>query len=445
MSSLALWGLVLMLIVLHALLAAFESALHGVSMAGVVELAQGGSKRAKRVAALKADPQATTAAMWLGLILIGFTAVALAVPAAARAVAHWTDPGAEQMTLSTLLVTLLSAGLVSLLVISADLVARSAAVQAPQSTALALSSVGAAAFWALRPMVRVWAKALNVSLRPFGRRVSFESALPSLEELERSLIRKAQLAEIDKGAPQLIRRIFALSKKTCDDLMVPRTEIVAIDISTPIAEILELIAEENHSRIPVYRDEVDRIVGILHVRDLVPMLQHPELIVLQDVVRPAEFVPWMKRIGDLLRDMQRHRIHLAIVVDEYGGLVGIITLEDILQEIVGPIHDEFEEFEKPVERQPDDSFLVDATIPVADFSTAFDFRFPAGDFETLGGFLSHLAGSIPETLDRFIHNGWVFVVQAKVGPRLERIRVFKPKVVLERRPASGGSVESTKA
>jgi CBS domain containing-hemolysin-like protein len=150
------------------------------------------------------------------------------------------------------------------------------------------------------------------------------------------------------------------------------------------------------------------------------------------------YVPWVKPIGDLLREMQRERIHMAVVVDEYGGFSGIVTLEDILREIVGDIRDEFEEDVRSVEKQADGSFLVDAALPVEDFSRAFDFAFPEeGEFETLGGFLSHLAGAIPEANDRFTHAGWTFFVHAKEGPRLDKVRVLKPKPAApgERKPS----------
>lgn len=120
---------------------------------------------------------------------------------------------------------------------------------------------------------------------------------------------------------------------------------------------------------------------------------------------------------------------MAVVVDEYGGFSGIVTLEDILREIVGDIRDEFDEEVRAFEKQADDSFLVDAMLPVEDFARAFDFKFPEGDFETLGGFLSHRAGAIPEVNDRLVENGWTFVVHSKEGPRLERVRVVKPKAL----------------
>jgi CBS domain containing-hemolysin-like protein len=166
------------------------------------------------------------------------------------------------------------------------------------------------------------------------------------------------------------------------------------------------------------------------VRDIVPMLQHPELIVLSDLLRPAVYVPWVKPIGDLLREMQKQRIHMAVVVDEYGGFSGIVTLEDILREIVGDIRDEFDEEVRAFEKQADDSFLVDAMLPVQDFTRAFDFKFPEGEFETLGGYLAHKAGALPEVGDRTTENGWTFIVHSKEGPRLERVRVVKPKTAV---------------
>jgi CBS domain containing-hemolysin-like protein len=165
----------------------------------------------------------------------------------------------------------------------------------------------------------------------------------------------------------------------------------------------------------------------LHARDLIPLLQHPELIVLPDVIRPPSYVPWMKPIGDLLREMQKQRIHMAMVVDEYGGFMGIVTLEDILREIVGDIGDEFEEEERLFEKQPDGSYLVDAAVGAEEFAKAFGFELPEGEYDTLGGFLSSLSGTIPEVGDRFTVNGWSFIVASKEGPRLERVRLVKAK------------------
>lgn len=429
-------GVMFLMLCVRGLFGAMEAALGGVSHAHIKELARSGSKRARRVHRLKADPEATAAALRSGMVLSGFTSAAIGVLVLPQVLE--TSVSALRDSSWLWLTPLVSAVLVAMAATLVDVTFRSFAVQNPEPMALALSGLSVFAVSVFSPVVRILIAPVNLMLRAFGARVSFQAAPPPLEELEKQLIRSAQVAELDKGAPALIRSIFELSDKTCRDVMVPRTEVFAIDVSTPLPAILQLIAEENHSRIPVFKNDIDHIIGILHVRDIVPMVQHPDLILLNDLLRPVEYVPWVKPIGDLLRDMQKERIHMAVVVDEYGGLAGIVTLEDILREIVGDIRDEFEEDDKPVEKQADDSFLVDAMLPIEDFARAFDFKFPEGDFETLGGFLGHLAGALPDVNDRFVHNGWVFIVQAKDGPKLERVKVVKPRpppAGTERRPS----------
>ena len=425
MSTLGVWAALLMLVLLRGLLGAMEASLHGASDARIKELSLGGSAKARRVTRLKANQEVSAAALRAGMVLSGFTAAAMGVLVPPRML---NESLAKVLETSWAWVTpLTSALLVALVASMADVAFRSAATQRPEATALALSRLGAMTVGVLGPFVRGLVLPLNLMVKPFGGKVSLQAPAPPLEELEKQLIHQAQKNEVDKGAPQLIRSIFELSDKTCRDVMVPRTEIVAIDVSTSLPVILQLIAEENHSRIPVFKDDIDHIIGILHVRDIVPMVQNPELIVLRDLLRPVAYVPWVKPIGDLLRDMQRQRIHMAVVVDEYGGFSGIVTLEDILREIVGDIRDEFAKDDKSVERQADDSFLVDAMLPVGDFARVFDFRFPEGEFETLGGYLAHLAGAIPEVNDRFAHGGFTFIVHSKQGPRLERVKVLKPR------------------
>lgn len=437
MPTWGIWVLLGGLLSVRGLLAAMEAALQGASDFKLRELAQGGSKRAQRVLKLRADPEATAAALRSAMVLSGFLSAALVVMAAPQVLGLTLD----DILASRWLVWAMPLGaalLVAMLATLFDVTFRSAAVQRPDAWALLLSALTTATVTVLYPLVKLLSVPLNLLLKPFGARVSFQAPPPPLEELEKQLIRQAQQDEVDKGAPQLIRSIFELSDKTCRDVMVPRTEVVAIDLSTPMDALLQLIAEENHSRIPVFQDDIDRIIGILHVRDIVPMVQNPELIILRDLLRPVVYVPWVKPIGDLLREMQRERIHMAVVVDEYGGFSGIVTLEDILREIVGDIRDEFEEDVRAYEKQADGSFLVDAGLPVEDFARAFDFKFPdEGEFETLGGFLSHLAGAIPDVNDKFLQGGWTFFVHSKEGPRLDKVRVLKPKPATagERKPS----------
>lgn len=440
-----MWSFLLLLLLLRGLVAGMEAALQALSDERVKELADLGSRRAARLLKLKSDPEATAAAIHLGLVLSGFTAVGTGNFVIPRVL----DVSLAEVVASSWLVWLTpisSALLVALGATLVDITCRSIALHNPEGWALSLSRLGIISVTLLWPMVKVLMAPLRLALKPFGAKVSFQPPPPPLEELEKQLIREAQNNdEVDRGAPQLIRSIFELNEKTCRDVMVPRTEVVALSATAPREEVLQLIAEENHSRIPVFKDDMDHIVGILHVRDLVTMLQYPELILMSDLLRPAVYVPWVKPIGDLLRDMQRQRIHMAVVVDEYGGFSGIVTLEDILSQIVGDIRDEFEKEARPFEKQADGSFLVDAMVSMENFTRAFDFKFPEGEFETLAGFLSHRAGAIPEVGDRTQEAGWTFIVHSKEGPKLERIRVVKPKIVPVETARTLGNLDPVKA
>ncbi len=426
MPTWGMWVILGGLLTIRGLLAAVETALQSVSDVRARELAKGSPRRGRRLLKLKADPEGTAAALRSGMVISGFMAATIGVMMPPRLL-NWSLSTIAESQWLEWLTPLTSALLVAWLATLVDVAFRSAAIQKPESVSLTFSFVGLVSMVLLGPMIRVLVFPVNLILRPFNAKVTFQPPPPPLEELEKQLISQAAKHELDQGAPQLIRSVFELSDKTCRDVMVPRTEVITVDMATPVPDIIQLISEENHSRLPVYRHDVDRIVGILHVRDLVPLVQNPELILLEDLLRPAVFVPWVKPIGDLLRDMQHQRIHMAVVVDEYGGFSGIVTLEDILREIVGDLGDEFDEDEKAFEKQPDGSFLVDAMLPREDFARAFDFRFPDGEFETLGGFLSHLAGAIPDVGERFGANGFTFVVHSKEGPKLERVRVLKPK------------------
>jgi putative hemolysin len=410
MPSWALWLGCFGLLLVRALLAAAESALSGVSDLRAHELATEGGRRGARVLWLRTNREDTAAALRIGMVLCGFLAAgvgALAPPAMLRlerfGESAWLSLGAP----------LLGVLLVGVLATLVEVTARAMAATAPERWAMRLSGFTAAFAATLGPMGRVLLLGVNLLAAPFGLTVRFERPPPPLEELERMLTVQAEQHEVDASAPRLIRSVFELSDKVCRDVMVPRTDVVAVDVTTSPAEVLRILAEENHSRLPVFREDIDHVVGVLHSRDLVPLTQHPELIVLPDIIRPAVFVPWLKPVGDLLREMQRRRIHMAMVVDEHGGFMGIVTLEDILREIVGDIGDEFEVQETPLEKQPDGSFLVDAALDVEEFARAFGTPLPEG--------------AIPDVGDRFTFDGLQFTVASKQGQRLDRVRVARLK------------------
>ncbi len=434
----ALWLACVSFLFARALIAAAESALYGTSDLRAKELSLQSPRAGGRVLRHKSDREPAAASIRVGMVISGFLAAgvgAIAPPRMLHLQQLESLPFAMQLG-----PPLLGVLLVGLLASLFDVSARAVASAHPETWALRLSWLISLLVGVFYPPLKLVVSALNLVLKPFGGKVKFESPPPPLEELEKLLEAQAALNEVDKSAPALIRSIFELSDKRCVDVMVPRPDVVSIDICTPPDEILRVLAEESHSRLPVYKDDPDHVIGILHTRDLIPLLQHPELIVLQDIIRPPSFVPWVKPIGDLLREMQQQRIHMAVVVDEYGGFEGVVTLEDILREIVGDIGDEFTETESEYEKQPDGTWLVDASVEVDEFGKTFALNIPEGEYETLGGFLNSLAGAIPEVGDRFVYKGWQFVVHSKEGARLERVRVLKPRGAASPQAGAGAAL-----
>jgi CBS domain containing-hemolysin-like protein len=281
-------------------------------------------------------------------------------------------------------------------------------------------------------------RALRVVLAPLGgfvrwiagERARFSMPAPPLDEMERALAEMAQRGS-GPGADatsELIHNVFEFRDKVARDVMIPRTEVVAVEVDTPVPEIIRVLAEEGHSRMPVYRENLDRIEGVLHARDLVPLLAHPELIVLRDILRPAHFVPWSKPIEQLLREMQRRHLHMAFVVDEHGGIMGLCTIEDVLEEIVGDIQDEFDEVGKAVEVHPDGTYTVQGQASVAEFNAAAAAELPEDQgYETMAGFLNALAGAIPSKGDRHFWKGWAFTVADADPRRVTKIRAVRVK------------------
>jgi CBS domain containing-hemolysin-like protein len=266
-----------------------------------------------------------------------------------------------------------------------------------------------------------------IALLTFGRG-RFALPRPPLDEMERALDEYAR----DRGGggtSELIHRVFEFREKVARDVMVPRTEVVGVEIDTAVPEILRVLAEEGHSRMPVFRGDLDHIVGVLHARDLVPLLVHPELIVMRDVLRPAHFVPWSKSIEQLLREMQRRKLHMAFVVDEFGGVMGLFTIEDVLEQIVGEIQDEFEEEEGGlVEGHADGTFTAQGAAPISELNRVTGAQVPEDQgFETVGGFINSLAGAIPARGDRFFWQDWVFTVAEADPRRVTRVRAARVK------------------
>jgi CBS domain containing-hemolysin-like protein len=256
--------------------------------------------------------------------------------------------------------------------------------------------------------------------------VSEEEVIQVLEEGERS-------GAIDKREHELIKSILEFTDTTVKEVMVPRTDVFAVDISMPRDRLLNSLIDQGFTRVPVFRDSIDNIVGIIYTKDLIGMLEHRDLIILQDVIRPAYMVPESKKISDLLKELQKNRQHMAIVIDEFGGTEGIITIEDIVEEIVGEIRDEYDEEQSDVETSSDGSPVVSGGMSIHDFNERFKTVIPEdSQYDTISGFLHSLTERIPELNEEVRYENICFVIVKKNERRIRQVKIkIGPKETID--------------
>jgi CBS domain containing-hemolysin-like protein len=379
--------------------------------------------RARWLLRLKQDPEPTAASLrGTSSALLAFAAVACAIVVGDvlfRAGVHSNSRSTLQLLAGLL------AGVVALVI---DLAPRSLAAASPLSWGLALAGPARLVCLLLTVPVRGMLRFFDALLVRRGATARYTPPPPPLQEIERILSGEARGGASGAPTAELVHGLFSFAERTAKEVMVPRTRVVGVPIDAGPQQVIELLAEEGHTRMPVYDGDLDRIKGVLHAKDVIPLLAHPELIVLQDLVRPALFVPWTKPVSEVLREMQQKRSLIALVVDEYGGLEGIVTLEDILEEIVGEIRDEHDTEGPKPQFGPDGTALVRAEIRVGDLNQALGAQLPEqGDFETLGGLLNAAAGAIPQAGDRFYIGGLELTVVQRDDRRVRMVRVARPK------------------
>ncbi|MBI4232841.1 MAG: HlyC/CorC family transporter [Chloroflexi bacterium] len=281
--------------------------------------------------------------------------------------------------------------------------------------------------------------ALSLVLRPLqGLRrtvglpqgaLDVEQHTPAEEQMETQIAREVQEAAPEPREREMIRAILEMEDTTARDIMVPRVDIVAAEVTDPPSRVVALMEEHGHSRLPVYENTIDYIVGIVYARDLLPLLTSRSLpdplqaIRLPDLLRPPFFIPETMRLNALLREFQQRRVHLAIVVDEYGGTAGLVTMEDLLEEIVGEIVDEFDESQPQVQVIDQDEAILDARISLADLNQLFAVSLQGEGFDTVGGFVYSRLGKIPNPGDTVEADGLRIEVLSTAKRRIQKVRV----------------------
>jgi magnesium and cobalt transporter len=265
-------------------------------------------------------------------------------------------------------------------------------------------------------------------LKAFFKRLGNGHSVERFEEEVLELIDQgAEQGAITAGEGEMIQSIIELGETVAREIMVPRTSIIATSVNAPLGEVIALVLSSGHSRLPIYEGDIDHVIGILHAKDLLSYWGHDADEVLpQEIIRPPIFVPATKLVVELLGEVRARKSHMAFVLDEYGGTAGLITLEDIIEEIIGDIHDEYDVEEEMIVPIDANTILVDARMDMEELEEYLGFKLAEGDYETLGGFLADLTGRVPEENESVEFKDLVMTIRSADERKINQVEIKLP-------------------
>jgi len=425
---------VLLLVLGNAFFVAAEYALVTARRSRLRELADAGSLRARIALRIMDSP-----VRFIGTVQLGITAFSIALGAIGEPLLeHFLDP-----IFATTVSFILAFSIVTYLHVTlGELVPKAIALTKNESTALWVALPVEAFYVATYPLVWFLQESSNQFTRLFGIEPAPAGVVAHTEEDIRMIVAAAgETGVVEEVEEEMFYKVFDFADKEVHEVMVTRPEVVAISVDLPARECLAAVVDSPYTRYPAYKDSLDQIVGILHVRDLFKALYEHGVdnVVIADLLRKPYFVPETKDLAALLAEFRQQNHHMAIVVDEYGSMQGIVTLEDLLEEIVGEIEDEFDLPDESLERIDERTIHVHGTFPIDDFNEQFQLSMPDEDYHTLAGYVFGLLGRAPEDGDQVIWNGLKFKVIDVDGQRIERLQVeFLPPEEAEATQAEAG-------
>jgi CBS domain containing-hemolysin-like protein len=404
---------ILVLIAFVALMAASETAVTRMNRVRAYRLQEEGRRGAASLLKIAENP-----APYLNVVLLLTLLAQIGGTTIATSLAVRLLHGAGEIV-ATIVMTLL-------LFVFAEVTPKTFAIQQTDRVALRLAPLIYAVGRALGPPAKALLKVANVIMPgkglPQGPYIT-EQELRALADVA------SDEQQIEKEENQLIHSIFEFGDTIAREVMVPRPDVVAIDATKTLRDVQELMLRHGYSRLPVYRDDLDNIVGVVHAKDVLRIVYQGKTDVpLPDVVRRAHFVPEQKKVAELLREMQQEKFHIALVTDEYGSVSGLVTLEDLLEELVGEITDEYDRDQLHVERVNDHEFRVNGSVPISEINELLDVELPDEEWDTVAGLMLGLLGKIPVQGEEVRYQNLTFVAE-----RVQRRRIAQ--VLIRREPA----------
>ena len=418
MSDLLRIFFVLLLVAGNAVFVAAEYALVTARRPRLEEAAQGGSVRARTALQLMDEPVRFISTVQVGITIFGILLGAVGEPLVSHYFDGWLSHGFAFL-LAFAILTYLS-------VVLGELVPKAIALQRPEGLAgvLAiplrlLARLGHPIVWVLQVSAHAVTRLFGVDPAPAGMLTH------TREDIRLTVAAAEDIGEFEEAEEEMLYKVFDFAEKEVHDVMVPRPEVVAVSVDLPPEECLAAVIDSPFTRYPAYRGSIDEIVGVLHVRDLFSALNERGIaqVSIETLLRAPYVVPETKDLGSLLADFRRTKQHMAIVVDEYGAMQGIVTLEDVVEEIVGEIEDEFDLPDESFRRIDERTIEIDGTFPIDDFNERFQTELSAEDYHTMAGLVFGGLGRAPEAGDEFVHDGLRFRVVDVEGSRIERLRV----------------------
>jgi putative hemolysin len=448
-SSGSVW--VDMLIVFALVCATFlfvlaETALLTVRRTRIDQLVEENNRSAVLVQKLLSEPTRMLATLQVGLTLVqlfsaGEAANRFVEPFKAFLLRVLGDgnPLAPYANTISFVTVILTVGLVTLVI--GEITPKGLAMRHSESIALRVA-------WPIRwleiiarPLVSLVTFMSNLIVRPFGVSATFHASAMSEEELKIMVEQSEEHGVIETEEKQMIHNVFEFADTVVRKVMTPRLDITAIEADVSVDELIVTVTNSGHSRLPVYDDNLDNIVGVVHVKDVLKGITSGSPTSIRDLMRAPFFIPENKRVDDLLTEFRRNKTQIAVVRDEYGTVVGIVTIEDLVEEIVGEIQDEYD-VEEPEWRQVDDATcIVDGRMSLVDFNDRMGVELPIDESDTLGGFVFGLLGHQPEQGETATWDGMELQVDETDGKRIQRVRVCRKPGPGDSNGTSGGHVE----
>ncbi len=411
-------AVVLLLVLGNALFVAAEYALVTARRPRLEERAKRGSRPARVAVALLDRPVRFISTVQVGITVFAILIGAVGEPLVSGFFGDALPRGASFL-IAFLVLTYLS-------VVIGELVPKAIALQKSEAFAVALAIPVAWLGRIMHPLVWVLDRSASAIARLLGVPPAPAGVAAHTEEDIRHIVAEAQdVGAIETAEEEMVYKVFDFADKEAHEVMVPRPQVLALSVDLPTQEALAAVIDSPYTRYPVFRGSIDDVLGILHVRDLFKALYDRgiENVALEELVRPAYVVPETKDLGALLAEFRKTNQHMSIVVDEYGGVAGIVTLEDLLEEIVGEIEDEYDLPDESVERLEDGRIRIDGTFPIDDFNEEFGRELPQEDFHTVAGFVFGQLGRAAEEGDEVVWDGVRFNVVEVDGPRIGRLEI----------------------